>query len=214
MSIATLTNHAKRRMHDRIGITKGIADKYAVRVLREGIKHEDTLGDLHKWMDAEYLKCRTANNMRYYAGKLYIFNGTVLITVLNDTIGFEASLFEYVDKKAYRAYSNRKITKRYKQLAEQENDRKTKREDEVLQQVREYAKENYPDIEITNIAFAKKHVVRVNYVSDSNYNDWSRYAGIMDFIKSTFSLGSYLRKVKDADGRFVSLEEWRNMKGG
>ena len=212
--MATVTKHAKSRMHIRIGITKGIADKYAARVLREGIKHEDTLGDLHKWMDAEFLKYRTANNMRYYSGKLYIFNGTVLITVLNDTIGFETSLFEYVDKKAYRAYSNRRITKRYKQLAEQENDRKTKREDEILQQVREYVKENYPDIEITNIAFAKKHVVRVNYVSESTYNDWNRYTGIMDFIKLTFALGSYLRKVKDADGRFVSLEEWRNMKGG
>ena len=59
-------------MHTRIGITKGIAEKYAARVLRDDIKHEDTVGDLHKWMDAEFLKYRTANNMRYYVGKLYI----------------------------------------------------------------------------------------------------------------------------------------------
>jgi len=207
MNIAILTNHAKRRMHTRIGITKGIANKYAARVLRVGIKHEDTVGDLHKWMDAEFLKFRTANNMRYYAGKLYIFNGPVLITVLNDTFGFEGSLSEYVDKKVLQAYSNRRISKTYKQLADKEDERKTKQEDEMLQRVKDYVKMNYPDIEITNITFAKQHVVRVNYVSDSDYNDWSLYTGIMEFIKLTFSLGSYLRKVKDANGRFVSLEE-------
>ena len=64
--MAKVTNNAKRRMHDRIGITKGIAQKHAGKILREGIKHEDTTGDLHKWMDAEFLKYHTANNMRYY----------------------------------------------------------------------------------------------------------------------------------------------------
>ena len=211
--MATVTKHAKSRMHTRIGITKGIADKYAARVLRIGIKHEDTIGDLHKWMDAEFLKYRTANNMRYYAGKLYIFYGSVLITVLNDTFGFEASLSEYiVDKKVLQAYSNHRISKTNKQLADREDERKAKHEDEILQQVKDYAKANYPEIEITKIAFAKQHVVRVNYVSNSNYNDWSLYTGIMEFIKLTFSLGSYLRKVRDANGKFISLEDWRDMK--
>ncbi len=79
-NMAKVTNHAKRRMHSRIGITKGIAQKQALKVLRNGIKHEETLGNLHKWMDAEFLRYRTANNMRYYAGQLYVFDGEVLIT--------------------------------------------------------------------------------------------------------------------------------------
>ena len=58
--MAKVTNHAKRRMHSRIGITKGIAQKQALKVLRNGIKHEETLGNLHKWMDAEFLRYRTA----------------------------------------------------------------------------------------------------------------------------------------------------------
>ena len=90
--MAEVTNHAKRRMKARIGITKGNARKFANKVLREGIRHEDTLGELHRWMDAEYLKYHTANNMRYYAGKLYIFCGERLITVLNATASIENSL--------------------------------------------------------------------------------------------------------------------------
>ena len=136
-----------------------------------------------------------------------------MITVLNDTFGFEASLSEYiVDKKVLQAYSNRRISKTYKQLADKEDERKTKQEDEILQRVKDYVKMNYPDIEITNITFVKQYVVRVNYVSDSDYNDWNLYTGIMEFIKLTFSLGSYLRKVRDANSKFISLEDWRDMK--
>lgn len=46
--MAKVTNHAKRRMHSRIGITKGITQKQALKVLRNGIKQEETLENLHK----------------------------------------------------------------------------------------------------------------------------------------------------------------------
>ena len=209
--MAKVTNHAKRRMHSRIGITKGIAQKQAVKVLRNGIKHEETLGDLHKWMDAEFLRYRTANNMRYYAGELYIFDGEVLITVLNANQDFEASLSEYVEEKAYKAYSSRRESKKFKYMAARAEDRKKEKEGDILHSVREYAKQFYPDIEITRITFAKERVVRVNYVSHTKTLDWSNYTGIIDYIKTTFSLGAYLKKVKNVDNTFITVDEWRKM---
>ena len=207
--MAKVTNHAKRRMHSRIGITKGIAQKQALKVLRNGIKHEETLGNLHKWMDAEFLRYRTANNMRYYAGKLYIFDGEVLITVLHANQDFEASLSEYVEEKAYKAYYSRRESKKYKHLAARADDRKKEKEEDLLHSVKEYAKKFHPDIEITRITFVKERVVRVNYVSDSKTTDWGKYTDIIDFLKATYSLGSYLKKVRNIDNSFITIEEWR-----
>ena len=209
--MAKVTNHAKRRMHSRIGITKGIAQKQAVKVLRNGIKHEETLGNLNRWMNAEFLRYRTANNMRYYAGKLYIFDGEVLITVLNANQDFESSLSEYVEEKAYKAYSSRRESKKFKHLAAHADDRKKEKEDKILYSVREYANQFYPNIEITRITFAKERVVRVNYVSDTKTLDWSNYTGIIDHIKTTFSLGAYLKKVKNIDNTFITVDEWRKL---
>ena len=209
--MAKVTNHAKRRMHSRIGITKGIAQKQALKVLRNGIKHEETLGNLHKWMDAEFLRYRTANNMRYYAGKLYIFDGEVLITVLHANQDFEASLSEYVEEKAYKAYYSRRESKKFKHLAARVDGMKREKEDEILYSVREYANQFYPNIEITRITFTKKWVVRVNYISDTKTLDWSNYTGILNYIKTTFSLGSYLKKVKNVDNTFITVDEWRKM---
>jgi len=198
-------------MHSRIGITKGIAQKQAVKVLRDGIKHEETMGDLNRWMNAEFLRYHTANNMRYYAGKLYIFDGEVLITVLNANQDFESSLSEYVEEKAYKAYSSRRESKKFKHLAARADDRKKEKEEEILYSVREYAKQFYPNIEITRITFAKEWVVRVNYVSDTKTLDWSNYTGIIDHIKTTFSLGAYLKKVKNVDNSFITVDEWKKM---
>lgn len=209
--MAKVTNHAKRRMQSRIGITKGIAQKQALKVLRTGIKHEETLGDLHRWMDAEFLRYRTANNMRYYAGKLYIFDGEVLITVLNANQDFESSLSEYVEEKAFKAYSSRRESKKFKHLAARADGMKREKEDEILDSVREYANQFYPKIEITRITFAKEWVVRVNYVSDTKTLDWSNYTGIIDHIKTTFSLGAYLKKVKNVNNTYITIDEWRKM---
>ena len=209
--MAKVTNHAKRRMHSRIGITKGIAQKQAVKVLRNGIKHEETLGDLNRWMNAEFLRYRTANNRRYYAGKLYIFDGEVLITVLNANQDFESSLSEYVEEKAFKTYLNKRVSKKYKHLAVWADNRKKEKEEDILYSVREYARQYHPNIEITRITLAKEWVVRVNYVSDKKTLDWSSYTGIIDYIKTTFSLGAYLKKVKNVDNTYITIDEWRKM---
>ena len=209
--MAKVTKHAKRRMHDRIGITKGIAQKHAGKILREGIKHEDTIGDLHKWMDSEFLKYHTANNMRYYAGRLYIFNGELLITVLQDTRNLEDSLSEYVKEEAYSEYCKFRKSKTNKQINEQKIMARHEKEIEILESLKIYVLEQGIDIEITNVSLIKPWLARVNYVSDTKFLDWNRYNNIVEYIKTNFEIGAYLRKVRDIDGGFLTMDEWRGI---
>ena len=46
-----------------------------------GMKHSETTGNLRKWVDSQYFYNETANNIRLYGDKAYIFCKNVLITV-------------------------------------------------------------------------------------------------------------------------------------
>ncbi|SEQ35612.1 hypothetical protein SAMN02910369_01640 [Lachnospiraceae bacterium NE2001] len=100
-----VTKHAKRRLKQRSGVSKGEVNKVVNRALAEGIKHSEAKGQLRSWMDEEYLKYQTANNCRYYAHKLYIFRGTTLITILDAADGLDEKLRECTDNdKIYITY--------------------------------------------------------------------------------------------------------------
>jgi len=77
-----LTKHGKERIEERIGLRGGLADKVALRALAEGVSHGDTVGSLKKYLDSLFFKNRSANNMRVFMEKVFIFNGETLITVL------------------------------------------------------------------------------------------------------------------------------------
>ena len=215
--MAELTHHAKRRMHDRIGISKGSAKKYATRVLREGIKHENTKGRLREWMDYEYLKYRTANNMRYYAGKLYIFRGEMLITVLNADSDMEKELSKLVDKSEYDRYkSQRKQRSGRKQMTQKERMEQEQAEiaENIFEALQEYVKRNHSgDIIITDVKFTRPKTVRLHYITGQTKNDWYRYTDIQMFIRDWFDVSSFFRKVKDLDGNCVTIEQWKKIKG-
>lgn len=103
--MAKITNHAKKRMKERAGVGKGELNKTVNKALYEGIKHNETKGELKKWIDAEYLKCCTANNCRLYKNKLYIFHNETLITILDAPLIYEEKLSDYViDNKIYIRY--------------------------------------------------------------------------------------------------------------
>lgn len=78
-----VTKHAKNRIKDRIGGKKGNAARIAELALERGIPHSETKGRLNKWITSEWAFNKTANNIRLYRGKAFIFSGTTLITVLN-----------------------------------------------------------------------------------------------------------------------------------
>ena len=81
--MAVTTKHGKRRMCERAGITSGCAAKMASRILKNGFRHTDTIGDLRGYLGHCWAKHHNSNNMRVYGDKLYIYTGERLITVLN-----------------------------------------------------------------------------------------------------------------------------------
>lgn len=93
-----VTKHAKQRMKERCGFTKGSADRMAQRALDVGMKHSDCTGNLKKYVDKLYLSNKTANNIRLYGGKSYIFHNDILITV----IPIPSNLCKYVKKVGKR----------------------------------------------------------------------------------------------------------------
>lgn len=77
-----ITQHAEERMMERCGIKKKSIDRMVERVLEKGYSHNQLKGRLKKWVDGIYLKNRTANNVKLYGDKAYIFIDNKLVTAL------------------------------------------------------------------------------------------------------------------------------------
>ena len=210
--MAVITRHAKRRMHERAGVTRGIADQFVLKVLRDGIKHEDAKGELSEWMNREYFRYRTANNMRYYAGKLYIFTGEKLITVLNASPEMETNLPQLVEATAYEHYRKSRIRKELKKKTKDALDERQRMEEEIMIALQICVERNHFPIAIMSVRHIKPHVIRISYIADSTVNDWWKYSYLQDYVKEYFGVGAYLTKVKDREGRYVSLQEWNGIK--
>ena len=89
-----VTRHAKDRLKERNGLNKKSIERIAKRALEEGIPHSRTKGQLNKWITARYFSNQSANNIRLYGDKAYIFNNEILITVLQ----IPARLMKDLDK--------------------------------------------------------------------------------------------------------------------
>lgn len=83
MNEVRVTKHGRSRVKDRVGLRKGLAEKEAERAFLHGLKHGETKGNLFKNITSLYFKNRTANNIRVFHGKVYVFRDNVLIAVLN-----------------------------------------------------------------------------------------------------------------------------------
>ena len=82
MVSTVVTKHARYRMKQRCGVGKRSAHRMAEKVYRLGVRHGETSGNLRKWVDAQYFYNRSANQIRLYGDKAYIFHNEKLITVI------------------------------------------------------------------------------------------------------------------------------------
>ena len=80
---AILTDHAEKRVRDRVGVKKNVVDKVTQKALKNGITHNETAGSLKRYMDKLYLSHKKATNMRIYNRNIYLFDDNILITVIN-----------------------------------------------------------------------------------------------------------------------------------
>jgi hypothetical protein len=77
-----VTNHAAERMGERMGLNKEAAARMAKIAWEKGLCHTDASGKLLVLFDQIYMKYETANNIRVYAQKVFVFSGETLVTVL------------------------------------------------------------------------------------------------------------------------------------
>lgn len=64
-----------------MGLPRKAVDANAARALEYGIRHSETSGSLHRYIEALYWKEQTANNIRIWMQNVYIFHNETLITV-------------------------------------------------------------------------------------------------------------------------------------
>ena len=78
-----VTKHANKRIRERCGVGKKSCDRMAEIALAQGLSAKEANGQLKRYMDALYFYNKSADNIRIYGGKAWIFNKENLITVLN-----------------------------------------------------------------------------------------------------------------------------------
>lgn len=77
-----LTEHSKDRLKERCGLNKSSLERIANKAYDEGVSHNETSGRLNKWITSLYFQNETANNVKLYGDKAYLFHGNTLITMI------------------------------------------------------------------------------------------------------------------------------------
>ena len=80
-----LTKHGKERIRERIGVGKSETkvNRAAQKAYERGTKYSEVKGTLRRYLDRMYERHGDGENIRLYAGNLWVFEGTRLITVKN-----------------------------------------------------------------------------------------------------------------------------------
>lgn len=68
-----VSRHAEMRIRERQGLNKKSIERMAQKAFDKGIRHEQTRGNLNKWLTSKYFVNKQANNLRIY--------GNILVTV-------------------------------------------------------------------------------------------------------------------------------------
>ena len=79
-----ITNHGEERIRKRTGVPRKAVDRMAKRALIEGVGRCKFSGSLRRYLDGMYHAYdESANNIKVWGEKVWIFNGDVLITVMD-----------------------------------------------------------------------------------------------------------------------------------
>ncbi|MFH1152800.1 MAG: hypothetical protein V1793_03195 [Pseudomonadota bacterium] len=77
----SISHHAMDQFCDRLHLPCRICHNQAMTAWRYGIRHAETRGGLNRYISGIYLRYRTANNVRISQGLVWVFCGSVLVTV-------------------------------------------------------------------------------------------------------------------------------------
>jgi hypothetical protein len=77
-----VTEHAKDRINERVGLPKKAAEKHAMTALEKGLSRAECTGRLGRYIDYVFLKHHRGANIRIWSGYVYVFTRKDLVTVL------------------------------------------------------------------------------------------------------------------------------------
>lgn len=97
--MVNVSAHGSKRIRSRCGVPKKTVNKLATEAFSSGITHGETNGSLNKYLTALYFRNQTANNIRIYQNKVFIFSGSHLITVLNLPPRYQKSVMSCIKKR-------------------------------------------------------------------------------------------------------------------
>lgn len=97
--MVSVSAHGNKRVRSRCGVPKKTVHKLAEKAYDDGITHSETTGALNKYITALYFYNQSANNIRVYKDKVFIFSGRKLITVLNLPQRFSKSVINCIKKR-------------------------------------------------------------------------------------------------------------------
>lgn len=96
-----ITAHGHRRMKQRCGKSM---DRLATIAFERGLCLSETSGSLRRYITSLYLFNCTADNIRLYGDKVYIFSGEILITVLDTPREYRETVRRLMEKKKLKSF--------------------------------------------------------------------------------------------------------------
>lgn len=79
---AILTTHSKERLKERCGLPKKSVERMAQKALDDGICKDETVGALNRYIGMLWNQGKNADKLRIYGEYIFLFKGSVLITVM------------------------------------------------------------------------------------------------------------------------------------
>lgn len=94
-----ITRHGKKRLKERVGLSKSAEASMPAKALSVGMCHSDATGRLKKYFDFLFFHNYSATNVRIFGEHVYVFNGDdTLITVLPLPNEHKKSVKKFFDK--------------------------------------------------------------------------------------------------------------------
>lgn len=81
MSCVVITDHARARYKERMGMSKSRMEKDAEQAWKNGVRWDEVSGSLRRYIDGQHFGSKILASIRVYCGRVYIFKNGALITV-------------------------------------------------------------------------------------------------------------------------------------
>ncbi len=94
-----ITTHAKKRIKQRLGISKKLSKSIVKKALEKGIHHDELKGNLKIYIDEIHSQTHEATTVKILNDYIYLFKGIILITVMKLPNEYKSELAKIIKKK-------------------------------------------------------------------------------------------------------------------